>query len=401
MGLQRQSGDKLTVIGKILYYLLLALVGSGALTYIIFVIRFYFGWKRYKPEVNFEKKRVSVVIVARNEAKNLPLLMTSLLSQDYPRELYEIVFGDDDSEDDTEKIMHSYIEAGHNIKYIKSLGRDEAISPKKVALSMAIEAADGDIILTTDADCLVPITWISSMVSRFSDDVSMVAGYSRTLIPAWDKASLLQKYEHFDFALTYMVLGGGYTLGKSWACIGQNLAYRKSAWEAVGGFSKIMHLISGDDVNLMQLMRREGHKIIFNFAPASFTYTHPVKSWKQFINQRSRWASNIKYQLSFNPEFFFILFSMACLYWGGIILLFVNLKLGLLVLAYRIIIELLMVSYSHKHFGVSSRMLRFYPIWLMIMTFMLVFTMILGQLGIFVWHGKRPPKGVKNALNNI
>ena len=389
------------MIGKTLYYLLLALVGSGALTYIIFVIRFYFGWKRYKPEVNFEKKRVSVVIVARNEANNLPLLMTSLLSQDYPRELYEIVFGDDDSEDDTEKIMHSYIEAGHNIKYIKSLGRDEAISPKKVALSMAIEAADGDIILTTDADCLVPITWISSMVSRFSDDVSMVAGYSRTLIPAWDKASLLQKYEHFDFALTYMVLGGGYTLGKSWACIGQNLAYRKSAWEAVGGFSKIMHLISGDDVNLMQLMRREGHKIIFNFAPASFTYTHPVKSWKQFINQRSRWASNIKYQLSFNPEFFFILFSMACLYWGGIILLFVNLKLGLLVLAYRIIIELLMVSYSHKHFGVSSRMLRFYPIWLMIMTFMLVFTMILGQLGIFVWHGKRPPKGVKNALNNI
>ncbi|MDD3532701.1 MAG: hypothetical protein PHR27_01535 [Candidatus Cloacimonetes bacterium] len=64
------------MIGKILYYLLLALIGSGALTYIVFVIRFYFGWKRYKPVINFEKKRVSVVIVARNEAKNLPLLMT-------------------------------------------------------------------------------------------------------------------------------------------------------------------------------------------------------------------------------------------------------------------------------------------------------------------------------------
>ena len=389
------------MIGKILYYLLLALVGSGSLTYIIFVIRFYFGWKRYKPVLNFEKKRVSVVIVARNEAKNLPLLMTCLLSQDYPRELYEIVLGDDDSQDDTEKIMRGYIEAGHNIKYIRSMGRADVVSPKKVALSRAIEAAEGDIILTTDADCMVPTSWITSMVAHFSEDVSMVAGYSRTLIPAWDQASVLQKYEHFDFALTYMVLGGGYTLGKSWACIGQNLAYRKSAWEAVGGFSRIMHLISGDDINLMQLMRQENHKIIFNFAPASFTHTHPVKTWKQFVNQRSRWASNMKYQLSFNPEFFFILFSMACLYWGGIILMFVNLRLGLWVFAYRIVIELMMVSYSHRHFGVKSRMLLFYPVWLVIQTFMLVFTMVLGQLGIFVWHGKRPPKGVINARNNI
>ncbi len=389
------------MIGKALYILLLVLIASGAFTYITFVIRFYFGWKRYKAEVNFEKKRVSVVVVARNEAKNLPRLMTCLLSQNYPKDLYEIILGDDDSDDDTQEIMQKYISAGHNVKYIKSLGRDQVVSPKKLALSSAIEAAEGEIILTTDADCIVPTGWITSMVMCFADDVSMVAGYSRTLIPVWSKASILQKYEHLDFAMTYMVLGGGYTLGKSWACIGQNLAYRKSAWEEVGGFSKIMHFISGDDVNLMQLMRKAGHKIIFNFSPSSFTHTHPVKSWKGFINQRSRWASNMKYQLRLNPEFFFILFSMACLYWGGIVLMFINLRLGLAVFAYRIIIELLMASYSHKHFGVSSRMLRFYPVWLIIQTFMLVFTMLLGQLGIFVWHGKRPPKGVNNANGHL
>jgi len=389
------------VLYKIIYYTILVLIASGALTYITFVIRFYFGWKHYSPKLNFKKHRVSIVVVARNEAQHLPRLMTCLLSQDYPKDLYEIVFGDDDSEDNTEAIIQSYISQGHNIHYIKSLGRGKVISPKKLALSRAIEAANGDIILTTDADCIVPVTWISSMVAAFADDVSMVAGYSRTLIPEWSKATILQKYEHLDFALTYMVLGGGYTIGKSWACIGQNLAYRKSAWQDVGGFSKIMHFISGDDVNLLQLMRRKGHKIIFNFSPASFAYTYPVKSWKQFINQRSRWASNMKHQLRLNPEFFFILFSMACLYWGSIILMFFNLKLGLIIFAYRILIELVMISYSHKHFEVSNRMLRFYPIWLIIQTFMLVFTMIMGQLGFFVWHGKRPPKGVKNAYSDL
>ncbi|HOA29253.1 MAG TPA: glycosyltransferase [Candidatus Cloacimonadota bacterium] len=389
------------MIARLLFWILFALICSGALTYIVFVIRFYFGWKRYKAMPSYRKKLVSVVVVARNEAANLQRLMTCLLSQDYPQELYEIVFADDDSEDDTAAIIQRYIDAGHKVRYLKSTDRENSISPKKVALSHAIEAAQGEIILTTDADCIVPFTWISSMVACFTDDVSMVAGYSRTLIPVWSKASILQKYEHLDFALTYMVLGGGYTLGKSWACIGQNLAYRKSAFYDVGGFARIAHLISGDDVNLMQLMRRKGHKIIFNFSSASFTHTHPVKSWKQLLNQRSRWASNMKYQLTFNPEFFFILFSMACLYWGGLVMMLINLPLGLIIFAYRILIENIMISYSRKHFGISSRMLGFYPLWLIIQTFFLVFTMIMGQFGFFVWHGKRPPKGVTNAARNL
>ena len=389
------------MIYKISFWTLLALITSGGITYIVFVIRFFIGWKRYKPKLNYQKKLVSVVVVARNEAANLRRLMSCLLSQDYPQEMYEIVFADDDSEDDTHQIISQYIEAGHPVKYIKSTGREKVISPKKVALGRAIAAAEGEIILTTDADCIVPYSWISSMVAAFTDDVSMVAGYSRTLLKDWDKASILHKYEHLDFALTYMVLGGGYTLGKSWACIGQNLAYRKSAFYDVGGFEKIMHLISGDDVNLMQLMRRKGHKIIFNFDPKSFTHTLPVQSWKQLVNQRSRWASNMKYQLTFNPEFFFILFSMACLYWGSLIMMLLNFRLGLAIFLYRITIEHIMIAYTRRYFGVSARMLRFYPLWLIIQTFFLVFTMVLGQFGLFVWHGKKPPKGANNALNNI
>jgi len=190
-------------------------------------------------------------------------------------------------------------------------------------------------------------------------------------------------------------LGGGYTLGKSWACIGQNLAYTKAAWEAVGGFDKIRHLISGDDVNLMQLMRRNGHRIIFNFDPLSFVYTHPVPSWKRLVNQRSRWASNMKYQLTFNPEFFFILLSMAFMYWGGPLMLIFNWKLAIAIFAFRVLIELTFLSYARSRFGVTARMLRFYPVWIVIQTFFLVFTMVLGQLNLFIWHGKRPPKGAR------
>ena len=385
---------------SVLFYILCAFVATGCLTYLVFCIRFYFGYKHYKSVFNYQKKTVSVVIAARNEARNLQDLLLCLLNQDYPSELYEVILADDDSEDNTEAVANKYIAAGLNLHYLKITGRENVLSPKKKALEDAVYATQGEIILTTDADCIVPVTWISSMVSLFTDDVSMVAGYSRTLLPSWKKASLVQKYEHLDFALTYMVLGGGYTIGKSWACIGQNLAYRRSAFDDVGGFSKIRHLLSGDDVNLLQLMRKKGHRIIFNFSPTSFVYTHPVKSWKQLINQRSRWASNMKYQLKLNPEFFFILFSLACLYWGGLLMLFFNYKLALLIFAYRIIMENFTIHYSHSRFGITKAMLTFYPVWLIIQNFFLVFTMVLGQFNIFVWQGKRPDKKRNNNANH-
>jgi len=379
---------------KILFILTCLLIGSGCITYVYYLIRFWYGYRHLNIPTTNDKKLVSVIIVARNEAANLRELLLCLHNQDYPRDLYEVILADDDSEDDTQAIAQQYIDAGMNLQYMHIKGREKVISPKKHALEQAIQVSRGEIILTTDADCITPPTWIKSMASHFTEGVSMVAGYSRTRLGDWGKESVLHKYEHLDFAFTYMVMAGGYTIGRSWACIGQNLAYTRKAFEDVGGFAQIRHLISGDDVNLMALMRRTGHKIIFNFQPASFVYTHPVKSWKHLLNQRSRWASNLKLQLKFNPEFFFILVSMAFLYWGDLIMLFFSLKLAIAIFAFRILIENLMVSYARKHFDVTARMLSFYPIWLFIQTFFLVFTMILGQFNLFVWHGKRPPKGV-------
>ncbi len=380
---------------KISSRLLILLTASGLVTYVVHVIKFYFGYKNFSSNLSYKKRSVSIVVASHNEAANLPTLLTSLVNQKYPSELYEIIIADDGSTDGSEAIIRSYADMGVKLHYIRTTGRETAISPKKNAMNLAIQKAQNEIILTTDADCIVPLTWIESTVQHFTDDVSVVAGYSRTLLKNWSKASLVNKYEHFDFAATYLVLAGGYTLGKSWACIGQNLAYRKTAWEDVGGFEKIQHLITGDDVILMHLMRRAGHKVVFNFDPHSFVYTQPMPSWKELISQRARWASDMKHQFKLHPEFFFILLSMAFFYWGSIAMLFFNWKLALCFLGSRVLIELIFLNYSKATFQVSSQMMRFYPVWVVIQNFFLVFTMVLGQLNLFVWHGIKPPKGAK------
>ncbi len=133
-------------------------------------------------------------------------------------------------------------------------------------------------------------------------------------------------------------------------------------------------------------------KIIFNFDPKGFVYTAPVQDWKHLVNQRTRWASNMKYQLKFDPEFFFILLSMACMYWGVLFLFIFNWKLALILFAARVFFENLLIGNLKQRFGISSKMARFYPVWLVIQTFFLVFTMVLGQFNLFEWHGKRPYK---------
>ncbi|MDY0152586.1 MAG: glycosyltransferase, partial [Candidatus Cloacimonas sp.] len=95
---------------KYLFYLLCLLISSGFITYISFCIRFYYGYKRHKPTLSFKKRTVSVIIVARNESKNLQELLLCLLNQDYPKDLYEVILADDDSEDDSEAVAQKYIQ---------------------------------------------------------------------------------------------------------------------------------------------------------------------------------------------------------------------------------------------------------------------------------------------------
>jgi glycosyltransferase involved in cell wall biosynthesis len=75
----------------------------------VFCIRFWNGYRTYKPTFNYKKRTVSVVIAARNEAKNLQELLLCLLNQDYPKELFEVILADDDSEDDTEQVAKNIL----------------------------------------------------------------------------------------------------------------------------------------------------------------------------------------------------------------------------------------------------------------------------------------------------
>ncbi|NVM04905.1 MAG: glycosyltransferase, partial [Candidatus Helarchaeota archaeon] len=255
-----------------------------------------------------EKPFISVVIAIRNEEKHIKNCLSDLSKQSYPNDRFEIILVDDYSEDNTCKIIKEFQKNVNNIILLEIREREEKFSPKKYALNEGIKKSRGEIILTTDADCRLQPNWIESMVKTFTPDCGMVAGFSQ--ISEKNKIdSVFTGIQAVDFLSMMSAAGGAISLGFPLAASGQNLAFRKETFYKVGGFSKIKHMISGDDILLLQLIKKYD-KINFSSNKESFVTTYPAKSLKEFFSQRARWASNAFYQRKTDMLFFIYLINL-------------------------------------------------------------------------------------------
>ena len=355
------------------------------IAYLRYLQIFYLGIQIKSENFNSKKKNVSVIIAARNEGKNINHLLTSLVNQSYPKGMYEIIVADDASSDNTVKIVKEFSEKWNNIHLIEVKNRDKVVSPKKNALTQAIDSSKGEIIVSTDADCIMSKYWIEAMVASFEEDTAMVAGFSKTRITDWEKASLSQKFEHIDFILMFLATAGAISSGKYFSCSGQNIAYTRTAYDQVGGFEEIAHLLSGDDVNLMQIMRRQGLKVKFAFSNYSYVTTKPADGWSQLLNQRIRWASNMKWQIKLNPEFFTYLIYVFLITFLPILVILKIWWLGLGIILVRMLKEYQFIKLGFSIFRIEKNKLKFYPIWFILQPVYILVVSILGLMDVFKW----------------
>ncbi len=140
------------------------------LIYLYYLYLFYIGLKNRNNDYSKSKPFISVVVATRNEEHNIARLLTTLVNQSYPVDQYQIIIANDGSTDGTVSIVEKFSQKWNMIKLVEVSGRESAISPKKNALTQAIDVAQGEIILSTDADCQVGKYWIESMVSCFEDN---------------------------------------------------------------------------------------------------------------------------------------------------------------------------------------------------------------------------------------
>ena len=127
------------------------------------------------PEDKGYKPKLSVVIPAYNEAKEIPKCIESILALNYPKDKIEIIVVDDGSKDNTLEIAQGYEKIGVKVFTKKNEGTAAATK------NYGIKKATGDIIATLDGDSYVHPEAVNNMINYFNDDSVMHAVTAITL----------------------------------------------------------------------------------------------------------------------------------------------------------------------------------------------------------------------------
>ena len=177
---------------------------------------------------------ISVIIPAHNEQKYLTQCLESLVSQDYPKDMYEIVVVDHNSKDNTCKIAEAF-----GVKVI-----DQNAGPVGAVRNAGAKQANGELLAFIDADCVAPVDWLSKGANFLIKHESVYGGGCNLRTPPYwiEKAWLLEnKSPPKDL-------------------LGCCIFIKKADFIKIGLFSE--EITSGEDTKLSNSLKRQNYNVI-------------------------------------------------------------------------------------------------------------------------------------------
>ena len=188
--------------------MLIFFISVAFLTFIYLILCFVFlvYWRNQK-EFNLDPSfvpttKVSVIVPVRNEEDSLQQCTESILKQNYPTHLFELIVVDDQSDDNTPQILENIKDQRLRVMRLGVYKRTTITGSKKKAIAYGISHASGDLMITTDADCIHGENWIQTIVACYQE-------FKPKLIVApvliQKEKTLLNLFQDADFINSFMV----------------------------------------------------------------------------------------------------------------------------------------------------------------------------------------------------
>ncbi|PHS06346.1 MAG: glycosyl transferase family 2 [Kordia sp.] len=327
----------------ILLYAFIAITSIQLIYFLLIFSRFSFAKKKKTKQNNIP---ISVLICAKNEAKNLKTFLPSIINQKHTN--FEIILINDASYDDTLEVMESFQEKHPNIKIVNVENNEAFWGSKKYALTLGIKASTNDYLLLTDADCTPKSDqWISSMGAHFSENKKIVLGYGAY---KKKKHSILNTLIRFETLLTAIQYFSYAKVGNPYMGVGRNLAYHKTEFFNVNGFMNHMDVRSGDDDLFVNQVATKKNTSI-EFSEESHTLSNPSKTFSEWFTQKRRHVSTASHYKGKDQFFLGLFYVSQILFWFLFIVLISLLfqwKLVLLIFGIRILFQYLVYGLSAK-----------------------------------------------------
>ena len=255
-----------------------------SMCYVVQVAILVTGLRKTKKISSALLPKVSVVIAARDEELHLADCLRSVTNQTYHQENLEIIVANDQSSDGTPHICREFEQRFGNLRWFDVIQNDK-FRGKANALAQAIDKTTGEVILITDADCEVPRSWVENTAKLYGTEIGLLGGM--TLQKA---SNPFEGMQSLDWAY---VLGLGASMaarGNPLGSIGNNLSFRRKAYEEVGGYQGVKFSVTEDYTMVQSIVASKKWQYLFPLDPGILVMSQPCGSWKDLIRQKHRWG---------------------------------------------------------------------------------------------------------------
>ena len=372
--------------------------------YVWLILYYRKGWieiPEYQPSKKLDQNElpfISIIIAARNEGKNIGNCIQSIINQTYPQNKFEIIVTDDYSTDNTVSTIQSFQKQNIRVVHLADFIKNERInSYKKKSIETALQFAKGELIVTTDADCIAPPKWLETIAFFYEEKspvfVSLLVAFENPSKKDGIFKSLFKIFQSLDFMTLQGITGASVFKKIHSMCNGANLAYQKKVFYEVGGFEGIDQIASGDDMLLMHKIQSiYPERTLFLKSKEIIVKTQPAETLKEFLNQRIRWASKADSYTDKKITMVLLLVYLlnAWIFILGIFSFFYpsTFCLFLILIGIKIIVELFFLYPVARFFGKEKLLWWFIPA----QPFHIIYTLIagwLGKFGSYRWKGRR------------
>ena len=374
----------------ILYIAIFLFLGYSCL-----IIYYWISWRsipEYSSAAEKPNTGLSVVIPARNEEKNIIGCLESVCSQHYPPELLQVVAIDDCSTDKTWDLLRHFHtgEKMINSTRLAEVEDGEFSAYKKRAIETGIAMSHNNVIVTTDADCKHPLTWLKTIALFYEEKKP---AFIAAPVALQNDSSVLQIFQALDFLVLQGITGASVHKKIHSMCNGANLAYEKRIFNEVAGFTGIDNIASGDDMLLMhKISSKYPDRIHYLKSKQAIVASLPMQTWKDFFDQRIRWSSKAR---SYDDKRIFWVLLLVYLFNLSFLVLLVGgpwfhvlwVCAGILWIA-KTIIEFPFV-YSVASFFDKTSLLKYFFFFQPLHIAYTIMAGLLGQFGKYEWKGRK------------
>ncbi|HIL56330.1 MAG TPA: glycosyltransferase, partial [Rhodothermales bacterium] len=255
------------------------------------------------PPADGHLPAVAVLVAARDEAHGIGRCLDALLAQDYPADRLTILVADDHSTDRTAEIVRRYeaqtrrlalagavdepepMPETPEVRYVRVPDPTSPLRGKALAIHTAAEHTDAPLLLITDADCAPAPGWARGLVAGMGDGDGLVGG-----LTLMQTETTFGEAQSLDWAFLLGVASALTESGFPATAMGNNLAIRREAYEAVGGYPGVGFSVTEDHALFSAIATRTPWRLRFPLRPETLVWTLPARSLGHAYRQRRRWA---------------------------------------------------------------------------------------------------------------